>query len=393
MNHDGERTRATTVWALAATGLIELSPIMLSSVGLEIAMFTALLAWLTVAARGRSTVWFGVLAGALILTRPDGVLFVAVLIVGFVRSIRRLLIVVTLAIVVPGIWAVVSWFWLGSALPDTLFKRYQQPWSGHSFGTGLVLLGKHYPFAVGTAVAIPLLCVVVLILALIFVQPNAIRLHESARTTRTGGVLIIAGALHYAAYAAMHPPPYHWYYALSFAPITLGAVLILVDRYRDTKWLKITVAALLGLTIAAVAMNSTSRFPPVTTNWQSGDQARAMARELAEVVGDTNVGFGGEVGAIAFYCRCEVIDDFTDMANLNSGIVRTLESSTGVRRALLRFNYRHRDLTALPPPFQYWISVTPYPPGSRWSWQVDSPWAGTNYYGLNEVLPPPPPPG
>ena len=60
------------LWPLAITALIELNPIMVASAGLESALFVMLLAWLLVAAEARNALLFGVLAGALILTRPDG---------------------------------------------------------------------------------------------------------------------------------------------------------------------------------------------------------------------------------------------------------------------------------------------------------------------------------
>jgi hypothetical protein len=269
-----------------------------------------------------------------------------------------------------------------------LLKRYQPPWGGHSFGTGLVLLGERYPLAVGTAAAVPVVCVAGLVVARIFSRRISTPSERSAAIARSGALLMLAGAVHYAAYTALHPPPYHWYYAFSLVPITVGALVILVDRYHQKRWLRITVTALLGLCIADLAVNSTSDFPPITTNWHNAAQARAMATDLARIVGDKNVGFGGEVGAIAYYCRCEVIDDFSDMANLNSGIVRSLESNSGITRELLRLNFRHRDLAAVPPPFQYWIIVSKDPPPPPWSWRFDSPWAGTNYYGLNEIPPP-----
>ena len=143
-------------WAIVITLLVELNPIMLSSVGLESAMFVAILAWLLVAAQARHSVWFGVLAGALILTRPDGVLFAAILSFALGRSIRRLFTAIAIALVPVCLWAVVSWILLGSLVPDTMFKTYQLPWGGYAFGTGLVLLGKYYPAAIAVSVALPL---------------------------------------------------------------------------------------------------------------------------------------------------------------------------------------------------------------------------------------------
>jgi hypothetical protein len=378
---DEDATRRSG-WALTITALIELNPILLSSVGMETTLFVALMVWLAVAAQHRRSVAFGVLAGALILTRPDGVIFVAVLAIGLGRSWRKWATASGLTVAIAASWAIPSWFLLGSAIPDTVLKRYQQPWQGHSFGTGLVLLGEHYPIAVIAAVSIPACCLLALLAALVLSGGDD-RRHSDVTI---GWLLIVGSVVHYAAFTLLHPPPYHWYYAGTLSALTLGSMIALVRRYGQNLRIRVLAAVLVTAVAVLLAVNSVSQYPPITTNWQNGAQARAMADDVAHIVGDNYVGFGGEVGAVAYYCDCQVIDDFSDMANLNSGIMRNINTSTGIYHDLLRANYRHRDLTALPPPFRFLMVPRSDPAGHEWHWTAISPWGSTTYV-LDELPP------
>jgi hypothetical protein len=330
----------------------------------------------------RRPVVFGLLAGALLLTRPDGVVFAAALAIGLGRSWRRKAAAGGVTVAVAACWAVPSWFLLGSAIPDTVLKRQQRPWEGHSFGTGLLLLGEHYPAAVIAAVAIPACCLLALLAAHVL-SDGGDRRHSDVTIA---WLLIIGGAVHYVVFAVLHPPPYHWYYAGTLAALTLGSMVALVRRYGHNLRIRTLAATLVAAATVLLAVNSVSPYPPITTNWHSGAQARAMAEQVAQIVGDSVVGFGGEVGAMAYYCKCQVIDQFSDMANLNPGILRRIDTSTGIYHDLLRANFRHRDLTTLPPPFQFLMVPTSDPAGHQWHWTVTSPWASTTYV-LDKLTP------
>ena len=376
------------LWPIGITVLVELNPIMLSSAGLESALFVMLLAWLTVVAESRNALWFGILTGALILARPDGILFAAILGFSLGLSIKRWVVAGGMATLIVAAWVIPSWLLLGSAVPDTLIlKRHQQPWDGHYFGTGLLVLGRQYPLAVITAVAIPAVCAVALCVAHIM-KPSP----EPTPDARSwpAGLLIIAGFTHYGAYTLLRPPPYHWYYGLSLSAITLGALVLLVRRYQSTLSLRFVAAALAFLSLAVLLINSFSQFAPITTNWQSRAEAHHMAIAIAEIVGNDTVALQGELGAVAYFCRCQVVDDFSDMANLNPVINRDLETTTGLRHTLLRLNYRHRDLAKQAAPRQYLLQATTEPGGQPWRWPATSPWslANPDSYVLTRVAGP-----
>ena len=377
---------ATAVlWPLAITALVELNPIMVASAGLESALFVMLLAWLLVAGETRNALLFGVLTGALILTRPDGVLFAVILVFSLGRSVKKWAMAVGASIAIVAPWVLTSWFLLGSAVPDTvLLKRHQLPWHGHSFGTGLLLYVGQYPFAVITAVAIPAVCVLALcVVCTIRSSPEA----TSSRRSRPAVLLILAGFGHYAAYTRLHPPPYHWYYGLSFSAITLGALVLLVRRYRQRLSLRWMAGVLAVMSLAVLVNNGFTAFAPITTNWQSSAEAEGMAKAVGEIVGDDTVEFHGEIGAFAYFCDCKVVDDFSDMARLNSVILQDLQTTTGSRNALLRLNYRHRDLTGEPTSGRYLLQATNDPGGQPWRWPASSPWTidDPGYYVLTRI--------
>ncbi len=126
--------------------LTAVNPLLISSIGLEIALGGGLIGLLLAASVLRRPVWFGVLGGLLVLTRPDLLIIVLVVFVlrpgwshGWWRSLLAML-----AVTVP--WYLWSWLVLGSALPDTLLLKVNQgAWGGHRFGTGPVLYHLAYP--------------------------------------------------------------------------------------------------------------------------------------------------------------------------------------------------------------------------------------------------------
>src|SRR5262249_36510443 len=139
------------------------NPLVLSSLGLEVLLIAAMLA-LLVTYTDRPVV-FGVLAGLTVLTRLD--LAVFVVLIGLCASgIRRNLVrVLGCLVLVAAPWFVFSWFYFGSAVPDTLvIKQLQRSFGGDGyFATGLHLMFGGDP--VGVLTFVPLVLGVLLLLA------------------------------------------------------------------------------------------------------------------------------------------------------------------------------------------------------------------------------------
>ena len=111
-----------------------------------------------------------------------------------------------------------------------------------------------------------------------------------------------------------------------------------------------------------------------------------MANAVAAIVGRDPVGLRGEIGAVAYFCECEIVDDLSDMAALNTVVNHDLKTTTGLPHALLRFNYRHRDLDKPRTRLRYLLQATNDPDGQPWRWPATSPWIATpRYYVLTRV--------
>ncbi len=123
-----------------AVGLLLVNPLMLSTVGLEPYMCTALLAGLLRYGAAGRVVGFGLVAGLTVLARPDVGVVVAVVSLVLPAVRRRLLVAVAAALAVVLPWCAFSWFVLGSVVPDTLvIKAGSETWSGFEFRNGPLL--------------------------------------------------------------------------------------------------------------------------------------------------------------------------------------------------------------------------------------------------------------
>ena len=125
-------------WSLAVLAVVFANPFVNSALGLEVVPIAAFLTGLTAQAVAGRRIAFGVLAGLLVLTRPDLGIVVAVMYL-LTPAIRRRFFVApltALAVAVP--WWAFSWYHFGSAIPTTLvIKTLQKSFGEATFGNGL----------------------------------------------------------------------------------------------------------------------------------------------------------------------------------------------------------------------------------------------------------------
>ena len=139
--------------APVAVGLLVVNPLLVSVIGMETHLalgIVAVLGWTIVTGRTAAT---GALCGLLVLTRADLVAFalaalLAVLLLSPGRRWRAGTRVVGAAVVVALPWFVASWWWLGSAVPDTLLVKMSESMGDRTFANGLWFFYLGYPFAV-----------------------------------------------------------------------------------------------------------------------------------------------------------------------------------------------------------------------------------------------------
>ncbi|MCE3550374.1 hypothetical protein LWC33_02730 [Pseudonocardia sp. RS11V-5] len=318
-------------WPAALAPLaVVVNPLLAATVGMETYLGIALIACLGWAAVARRPGIAGLVIGLLVLTRPDLVMF-GVAVVAVPSLVRRLHVVASTALLTALPWFAVSWWVLGSALPDTVLLKVGDHWGPWTFVNGLQLYFGVYPAAVLLSV-VPAACGVVAA-AVWFV----LRL---ARCAAAGAVLAIVwgggACLHAVLFVALGTAPYHWYYGPLIGSLTLLGTLSLAAAPAAIR--------AIGLVVGAVGLIATVVFlvqrpwstAPITTNWATAQQYRDAA---ALVPAGAVVRSPGEIGTLAYYCDCTVVDGFSDRALITPLIQQRSDRSGRLGRQLLAVNY------------------------------------------------------
>lgn len=329
------------IFAMLAT-----NPLLLSSIGLEGSLYVLLLlATLALLLTGRHTS-LAVVAGLLVLTRPEGLLVLfAVLALARIDWRTRVRIVVIFGLTILP-WYLFSWVVLGSAIPDTLvIKLNQQPWAGTTlFGNGPLLYLDRLPAAT-------LGSLWPLVLA-----PLAIPVLRRATplVRRALAVLVVSAVAHYVGYAALAVPPFHWYYTHEVVAIAVVGGIGFADLLgrltaragRAGPGIAWATAALPAATFVTLLVGPGGPFSQaaIHSNWARPGQYEAIAAELrAEVPPDATIDFRGEVGTLSYYSERRLLDTFTDRARADREIDRLRDGQAGVVGWLLDLNFVWRD--------------------------------------------------
>jgi hypothetical protein len=317
----------------------------------------------------------GVIAGLVVLTRPDLIVFVIVILLGLRPARRRLgrSAVTAAAVTLP--WYAFSWWALGSAIPDTfVFKTIVNHFDiGYTFLDGPVLWARFFP-AASLLAWLPALVGVACLLGW---AATAVA-RRGLSTEGTLAVVFGAGGIaHFGVFATLGTPPYQWYYAPVVAGLTLcGATTAMVLPWRRLVYG--TIAAGITLTFAFEVHHGLSwKITPIYSNWAVTAQYAAAAPGVAAAAADGKaVGSPGEIGALAFYCDCRIVDQFSDRGDAANWIEERMLKAGPLMRWLLKLNYHnlHRH-PAVPRTSQ--LSFEPAGQGSGPNrWPVNSPLHG-----------------
>jgi hypothetical protein len=334
-------------------GLIVTSPIFASVVGMESFLGAATLVGVARYAVTRRPVAAGVVTGLAVLTRPDlalpAVVVLAVLFLG-IRPVapRRMVVAwgVAAAVILP--WHIWSWWVLGGFVPDTLvIKSGGEFPAGEVFGNGPLFFAERWP------VAMVLVSAVVLAGMASVVASAVAWARGSDRPVHPVVVACgAAGIAHYGAYALMGVSSYIWYYAPSFALLTMCAALGAADLAGRRIG---ALAAALGVVAGAgiglqTALGVPWSQPALFGNWATSDQYLAAGQQLGRAVPPgQSVLAPGEIGALAFACDCDIVDQFSDHDRLMLLVARREATVGPVARFLFRLNFAHADRSPVEP--------------------------------------------
>lgn len=361
-----------------AGGALLANPMLISTLGLESYLF--ILCFLVALACFLARRWRVLAAalGALCLARIDGVLAAAIFfwfVPGWRERLRFTLIFA--AVLLP--WHLYAWVGLGSFFPETLFiKASQKSFGGYSFLTGLLCYGRQYPAAT---------------VASLLLAPAAalcLRLRRS-EPRRAAGVVALYGLAHFAGYAVLRVPPYHWYYTSTLTCLILLAALGLADLHhnafllRRRGWLPAlwAVAALPALLLAGLLARQGRAIPermPIQGNWTTRAQYKVLAADLARL---TPPGQGVvcdcEIGTLAYDSGVALHNEFSDRALLMDVVERILKPH-GLKRLFTRFNFFFRRVPAAPRPLPYRLTWHPQAAPSTGrplgQWPLENAWMG-----------------
>ncbi|HEY0816873.1 MAG TPA: hypothetical protein VGE11_26660 [Pseudonocardia sp.] len=363
----GEQLELSRALPVVAVGLLLLNPLLLSTVGLEPYLTAALFAGLLRYGAARRGVAFGVLAGLTVLARPDCAVVVVVVAVvlrpGWVRAIGAALLVT-----VP--WYVFSWLALGSALPDTLIIKAGERWSTFGFWNGPALYLTVYrgPTVLGF---LPVVLGVPVLVGLLVVRLRAVW----APWQRAAAAAGLAAVAHYGVYGLLRTAPYHWYYA----PLIIGTTLCFAIAAARLSGRFAAVCAVVpaALACASLFVDLQHGLPwqraLITTNWATPAEYQRMGQDLHGIVGTHAVESPGEIGTLAYYCDCAIVDDFSDRGRVIDAIEASERKSDDLAAALLRLNYDHLNTGQQPRPVAYHLHYeSRLPPSGPDQWPSDN---------------------
>lgn len=401
-------TRIMTILRLPMTvavlgiAVIMFNPIVLSAIGLEVLLIPAVLLLMLAMAMSRKPVLFGVVAGLAMITRIDMVIFVLIIAFasGGIRN-RRAIGWATLSTALVGLpWYIFSWFFFGSAITDTfLIKTTQHSFGAYTFFTGPIsfFLGRHLMTMLAFG---PAVLGTIAVLAWLAVRFGG-RWNKPGLLPALGPAagLGIGGIVYYIAYSAIGVPPYHWYYVPSttslatFLVIALGAWWVSARREPllrpGAPMVSLIVVALvvLGNIRVEAEQGIPWRSPVIFGNWASSTDYARVGLQLGQVVGDKTVNTPDEIGTIAYFCGCDIVNEFADPGVVTQLVNKRISEAGPIGKFLLNLNYTWLNRDRQPKPVQYVLNYYPGPGTGPDTWQVYADGAGTGHLVLTPAKP------
>jgi hypothetical protein len=376
--------------AAFAVALTVLNPFVLAATGLETMLVAAAIGGLLCCMVERRVVAFGVVSGIALLIRPDMIVFVVAFVIVSPELRHRLhaLLLAVAVVVVP--WFVPRWLFAGSAMPDTFVIKTLQRFGTATFANGPIdyLQWTHSKAAVSFAP------VVFGVIAVIAWSVWSVRHNGPDQQWRPAATLVVAAALYYLCFALMQVPPYQWYYCPTIAAVTIalgltsGAVFASVIERSGSAWAALAFVPIVLLLTSVVFVVAQHEFPwrrePILFgNWAEPGDYQRIAADLKKEVGSDLVTSPGEIGTLAFYCECNIVDYYSDSSFAVPLINQRIERTNSFMNAMLRVNYAWLDRQVTPPVAHYHLIWEPgWDAGNHDVWNVWSERRGFGHFRL-----------
>ena len=127
------------------------------------------------------------------------------------------------------------------------------------------------------------------------------------------------------------------------------------------------------------------RVPPVFGNWATPADYARVGRQLGERVGSATVVAPPEIGTLAYYCECAIVDAFADRGRAVPLIEARIAAAGPLVGALLELNYLRLDRSQRPRPARYRLVWEPGPATGPDQWQTWSPARGVGHLRLEQL--------
>ncbi|GAA4854909.1 hypothetical protein GCM10023201_56180 [Actinomycetospora corticicola] len=365
------------VLAALVVGLTVSSPVFASVVGMESFLGAALLLGVARYAADRRPVAAGVVLGFAVLCRPDlavpGLVLLGALLAGRTPSaVRPLLPALAATVVVALPWHLFSWFALGGFVPDTLVIKTGGAFpNGEVFGNGPLFWAERWP--------VPMVLIGAVALTGLAATARSLVAVLRGRHTPVDRVVVACGAaglLHYGVYAAMGVSSYIWYYCPSSFLLTVCAALLAADLAgrRAGAGVATALAVVAGMAVGIQVVGPLPWTQPVIFgNWATSAQYIDAGRALgAALPPGRSVAAPGEIGALAYGCRCDIVDVFSDHDRVRALAEERERAGGPLTRAFLGVNYLFSDTDAPRPTDQ----VLRWEAGTGPGWPTDVPGRG-----------------
>ena len=377
---------------LLGLSLVLLNPFVLSATGLEVLLIPAVLVGMLAAAVRGQAVLFGLLSGLAVLTRLDLAVFVLPLALASPGGRQSWARSAGAGIAVSLPWFAWSWWSFGSAIPDTFaIKTLQRSFGEWTFANGLGLYFQRDALATTVTVAPALLGLAALI---VWAAPMLGRRHPARPDLAPAAALGVGGIGYYALYTLLGVPPYQWYYVPTFAALTTAACVLIGAGLREGRGLR-RAAALPGIALLACLAGANLvadlrgevpwRVPVIFGNWATPDDYARVGRELGERVGSETVIAPPEIGTLAYFCRCSIVDPFADRGRVVPLIEERIAEAGSLTGLLLKANYLRLDHDQEPRPARYELIWEAGPATQPGDWQTWSPATGIGHLRLVEL--------
>ena len=338
----------STRYGWLATSALLFNPLLISTMGLESILFVALFVLALYSYRSGRWSLLGIALGLLTLTRPEGFLFLLLFLL-FLPDGRRRARVALLYVLCILPWYLFSWIHLGSLVPDTFFIKTEQAiWSNRwDFFNGIPTL-YFYAYLLET------------ILAFGFLPLAGLLFLARVRQEKTLILIGLAGLIHFLGYTLLRVPPFHWYYVPEVTAMILLGSLGLGVAYRNSRvqwqrraWEAVVILCFLVPVLGMFSILARERFVvremPVHSNWGTREQYEAIGSWLKENYGRSTLRLvGGEIGSLAYYCDCRLLDRFSDRGWLQTSIAEHI-SRPGLASLLWRINFAFYSKPEFPP--------------------------------------------